>query len=776
MDIMVLRTQEWLNDTYGDDPRYVAVAETGNTGWNTIYALRRALQIELGIQNTSSNFGPTTTALFNQRFPNGVQQQEHTDDTEDNIYSIIQGALWCKGYSTNASYITQHFYNGTGNGIRSMKTDAGMVNPSSTVTIEVMKALLSMRQFKLVYGGDSTIREIQQRLNREYPGYIDYDPCDGIYGREMCEDLIIALQAIEGFTVSEATGNFGNGTKSRLPIIPYVGNDYTTDEIAEAILLIRAALYCNGYTTVNVLLDTWDTTLEEIITNFQREMCLPETGTCDLNTWMSLLLSKGNPDRACIACDTRFEMTTERLDYLVNNGYQVVGRYLTGGDFKELREGEVQRILDAGLELFPIYQESGSDLSYFTYAQGKEDAKRAVTAARKHGIPGDNVIYFAVDTDPTDYEITNYTLPYFRGIAENITPAYDIGIYGTRNACTRVMNEGYAETCFVSDMSTGYSGNMGFPMPQNWNFDQFHEFEVTTNSGSWDLDKDAYSERYNAVDNLYKSIFDYNEDIETLEEYFVDYKISKSQTYNSRDIVLGVTNFLRSFKYDNIYFYTAFLEGANSEFINYVINRNYNLYSRLAEYANSDSVALIDNLGGLIDIGHLAATVEGYMKNMLIDSFWLGWGGDLASAMAQVDQQHSQTGEGYSVIANRLIGKRSSFGYADICTDGDEIKIAQIASNNNSNHPLSSAIDSYYSTDYYTRFLNYGNDIGIQGLFPTATEISNKMTSGLASLIAYQVLGQLPSDDAKSACCQAFADFIQEYYDFQSWFSSIIIA
>ena len=54
----------------------------------------------------------------------------------------------------------------------------------------------------------------------------------------MCESLIIALQSIEGFSIDDATGNFGNGTKSRLPIIPYTGSTYTSEKIGKAILLI----------------------------------------------------------------------------------------------------------------------------------------------------------------------------------------------------------------------------------------------------------------------------------------------------------------------------------------------------------------------------------------------------------------------------------------------------------------------------------------------------------------------------------------------------------
>ena len=66
-DQMVLQTQQWLNKTYGNDPRFKKINPDGRTGWPTIYALTRALQIELGIQSTADNFGPSTQRLFKQR-------------------------------------------------------------------------------------------------------------------------------------------------------------------------------------------------------------------------------------------------------------------------------------------------------------------------------------------------------------------------------------------------------------------------------------------------------------------------------------------------------------------------------------------------------------------------------------------------------------------------------------------------------------------------------------------------------------------------------------
>ena len=71
MDEMVYQTQRWLNKTYGNDSRFKKLdlentAIKGKTGWATIYALTRALQIELGIESTADSFGPSSRRLYAQ--------------------------------------------------------------------------------------------------------------------------------------------------------------------------------------------------------------------------------------------------------------------------------------------------------------------------------------------------------------------------------------------------------------------------------------------------------------------------------------------------------------------------------------------------------------------------------------------------------------------------------------------------------------------------------------------------------------------------------------
>lgn len=498
VDSMLLKSQQWLNENFSSNSAFGSVPEDGTSRRATVNGCIRALQIRLGIVNTADNFGQGTESLFKSTYKNGIVQQEYPSTEEDKVYGIIQCALWTKGYSTGSSSITKHFYDGTGNAVKALKRDLGISSDSSTVTLNVMKFLLSMKQSKKVSGGIDAIRTIQQRLNNRYEPYIGFIPTDGSMTRETSKALIIALQITEDIDPSLATGNFGKTTKERLPVLPDTINSLSSEKKNEFVDLIRYSLCANG---IQVSLDTseWNTEVSDAIGEFQQLMELPYNKKADVNTWMSLFLSSGNPDRSSVASDTRFEMTSARIEYLKENGISIVGRYLTG-DSKSLRPGEAQRLLNAGIRFFPIFQETyySDDVTKYNYNLGVSDARKAISKARQYGIPAGNIIYFAIDFDPTQDQIDTYVVPYFQAIKENIGE-YCVGVYGTRNVCWNLIN--IAKASFVSDMSTGYSGNKGFKMPRNWNFDQFSEIKGIGTT-KWDLDKTAYSGLYPPVTSL----------------------------------------------------------------------------------------------------------------------------------------------------------------------------------------------------------------------------------------------------------------------------------
>jgi peptidoglycan hydrolase-like protein with peptidoglycan-binding domain len=517
MDEMVYQTQRWLNQTYGSDSRYNTISEDGITGWGTIYALTRALQIELGIQNTADNFGPTSKTLYGQ---NPLQRQ---DGVENNKFAILQGAMWCKGYSTG------HYYSqGTLNGysrvfdesvedaVMQLQGDAGLLNPNGIVSTNLMAALLSMDAFKLLssYGGKAEIRAFQQEMNQKYEPYIGLMSCDGIYSRNTNKAAIYAIQAEEGIPVGVANGNFGPTTKSCCPTIPYLGleNSYTNTTYTQAKIdqftkIFKFGLYANdidfGNGSFSGSLDTFAVEL------FQRRHALPVTGIADIATWMSIFTSSGDVNRSAQACDCATILTSEKAQTLLSNGYEIVGRYLTGtasgGISKALSLGEISIIFAAGLRFFPIYQTSGNSAAYFTSVQGTTDANAAISATVSFRLPYHTVIYFAVDFDATDAQITSKVLPYFSSIKSAFTQygKYRIGVYGSRNVCHHVVNAGYATHCFVGDMSTGFSGNLGFSIPTSWSFDQFTTVTIGSGSGSIQIDKDGYSGRDHGVQYQY---------------------------------------------------------------------------------------------------------------------------------------------------------------------------------------------------------------------------------------------------------------------------------
>ncbi|MET7040678.1 hypothetical protein WBZ18_14705 [Clostridium botulinum] len=187
MDQMVLETQKWLNKTY--QGRIPALTEDGITGWSTIQALTRALQLELGL-TSDGLWGPSTE----QKCPT-----INSNTGNKNIITILQCGLFCKGYDGGG--IDGNFTTRTSAGISNLKKDAGLSDTSGSATPLIFKVLLStMDGFVLASTGDPNVRKIQQNLNRDYYETIGLIPCNGVYSRDTNRALIKALQVEEGIT------------------------------------------------------------------------------------------------------------------------------------------------------------------------------------------------------------------------------------------------------------------------------------------------------------------------------------------------------------------------------------------------------------------------------------------------------------------------------------------------------------------------------------------------------------------------------------------------
>ncbi|AVK61057.1 bacteriocin activator [Lactobacillus sp. CBA3605] len=482
-DQLVLETQEWLNSTYSNVDGFGVVPENGLTGWDTVYGLTRALQYELGITELVDNFGPTTARLFD------AMADKIVTGYSGNIVYIIQGGFWCKGINPVA--FDGYFTADTESAVITMKEYAGLRDTSGTMNSQFMAALLNMSAFTLVTDGYAQVRAMQQQLNHDYLAYTGILPCDGIYQRDTNTALIFALQAEEGLDTNMASGTYGPMTQELTPTV-------TEGETNNFVRILQWGLTVNNKVYTGDFDSAYSLAVATSVLKFETDMALPSTNgsSAGLDVFMSLLTSAGNPDRDAVACDTSHQINVSEASELKSAGYNYIGRYLTGTagtgsseTAKNLTTSEIKILTGAGLHIFPIYQDGASDSEdYFTSSKGTSDGRKAGLAAMELGFPNNTIIYFAVDVDIQTGDISRTVTEYFTGVANGISSfGFNVGIYATRNVASTIISAGLAEKAFVSDMSTGFSGNLGFPMPTEWAFDQFSEVSF----GDFYIDKVA---------------------------------------------------------------------------------------------------------------------------------------------------------------------------------------------------------------------------------------------------------------------------------------------
>ncbi|WP_250213316.1 glycoside hydrolase domain-containing protein [Acrocarpospora catenulata] len=491
---MVRRAQRFINTTYGNVPGINPVVEDGITGWSTVYALTRCLQHQLGITALADNFGPTTMATLQSAWPS----INATSGAPANLVRIIQSGLYCKGY--DGGEINGVYNARVEAAVTRLKADAGVgtLYPGPSMVPKLFKALLNMDPYLLIAGGNATVRAVQQWMNARYAhrdGFFII-PCDGHFSRDVQKALLLAIQFELGMTDAEATGVFGLNTQAGLK-----ANTLSVGSAGVWVRLFSAAMIFNKRNGVSFT-STFDGDLSARASEFQDFAKLPVTGEGDFQTWASLLVSTGDPTREGTALDCAKEVTAPRADALKAAGYRIVGRYLcnvAGTSLnKMIQPGELAVLAAKGFRVFPIYQTWGGAAGYFSYAQGVADAFAAIEWAGAHGFLAGTRIYFAVDFDALDHQVTSNVIPHFRGIKETISEhagQYQIGIYGPRNVCSRVAGEGLSSASFVSGMSTGYSGNLGYPLPADWAFDQISTITVGSGSGLIEIDNDIASGR-----------------------------------------------------------------------------------------------------------------------------------------------------------------------------------------------------------------------------------------------------------------------------------------
>lgn len=731
MDSRVLQTQKWLNTTYGEISGFPTVEEDGITGYSTFRTLIYALQLEIGIDNPDGVFGNDTL----NKCPILKESDNPNEESSRNIIYILQGSLWCKGISPGG--FTGVFGPATANAIYIFQVAAGITR-DKIVYPYILQGIMNTDSYTFrstddIY--DTYRHQVQMGLNQYYGTKVGLVAPNGLWERKSHKNLIKAIQLEWGVAVD---GSFGNGTLSKAPTLSINTSGYTNSK-----RLLQWCLTINGFYP-GEFDGQFGSNTQKNVRDLQEFLCLGADGICGKQTWASLITSRGSSERNATALDTSKKISAANASALVNAGFTDVGRYLTNSPNstfdKKLTVEELEIIKNKGLNIFPIFQTYGNNVSYFSAYQGISDAITAKKAAQEFGFPPSATIYFCVDYDVLMADIESNIIPYFQNIKEQIGKSYKIGAYGPRYICTKLAEMKLATSSFVCDMSTGFTCNIGQKMPVNWAYDQFTEIPVASSPFSgMDYDKCIASPRKTA----------------TTSTDFI--------TYTEETIPPLSSDSLEVFKnlYDLAYEYLESLSGpltgvyptvlgANKIVLAYLRQKNYggiawatiagpieesynNMVATRYPEIDISQINLIDPVSKKeIEIAHFAATLGSLLTYVaiidtyldpLVDSF-AGWAGDLLQVGGTIGKSISLGGTNYFLqptVLYKTIGSmdgelddckfyyqdantgniedttRAGFSYVDLVQDIDAYNISKVYSLNQL--PLHSALDRYYNID-----------------------------------------------------------------------------
>ena len=252
--------------------------------------------------------------------------------------------------------------------------------------------------------------------------------------------------------------------------------------------------------------------------------------------------------------------------------------------------------------------------------------------------------------------------------------------------------------------------------------------------------------------------------------------------YTARSMVLGMTSFLRSQQYSGFEWYFTTKHPIDSQFIEYVQQRDSGLFTKLKDFMDVKQL-LTDGDKGLIDLPHLAATMEAYLSIDLPPNFWAGWGGDLATGMADVTNRYNERNNPSSIyynkslqqVANMTIGNEdSSCNYTDFCCDFDAYKMSRYieeatkvgASQEYNIHLFSDTLKWYYQTEklHRKRFNWIFDELGcsFDTLRQSIFDKMNGFEEWLPGVGLLALKGNNPSVEVHVSCCYAFSQYISK--------------
>ena len=166
--------------------------------------------------------------------------------------------------------------------------------------------------------------------------------------------------------------------------------------------------------------------------------------------------------------DTPFK-TTSSIACLRSRGVRTVIRYYNfsnSGVFpnKRLELPEAEALSSNEMQIAVVFQQRQDRLADFSESKGFNAGRTAFRHAQNNiGQPVNSGIYFSVDFDASNSEITNNVIPYFKGVRNAFTqesggdPAYRVGVYGSGLVSSRLTAEGLIQLTWLA-MSRGFRG------------------------------------------------------------------------------------------------------------------------------------------------------------------------------------------------------------------------------------------------------------------------------------------------------------------------------
>ena len=160
-----------------------------------------------------------------------------------------------------------------------------------------------------------------------------------------------------------------------------------------------------------------------------------------------------------------------QITHLQANGITTVIRYLSPinptGE-KCVKPAEAQVLANAGIKLGLVnegwgdFNTHGSDFPAISARAGGRDGSFCAEYAATVGAADSACIYFAVDTDASSQQISQFVLPYFTAIKSTFEEVkYRIGVYGSGAVCKAVIASGNADLAWLSQ-SMGWTGSRAY--------------------------------------------------------------------------------------------------------------------------------------------------------------------------------------------------------------------------------------------------------------------------------------------------------------------------